>query len=143
MFCNRKLVLRTFILYVFCAVFLSFPVAGFAVESAEKTTADAEYASIDFNNVDITVFIKFISKLTGKNFIVDSRVKGNVTIISPTKLSVKDAYKVFESVLEINGFSTVESGKIIKIVPMPKASQLDVPFELIQHFSVSIVTLLV
>ncbi|MBC2704560.1 MAG: type II secretion system secretin GspD [Desulfobacula sp.] len=109
------------VLYVFCAVFLSFPVTGFAVEPAEKTTADAEYAAIDFNNVDITVFIKFISKLTGKNFIVDSRVKGNVTIISPTKLSVKDAYKVFESVLEINGFSTVESGKIIKIVPTPKA----------------------
>ena len=129
MFCNRKLALRTFILYVFCAVFLSFHVDSFANEPAEQTNepveqtnADAKYASIDFNNVDITVFIKFISKLTGKNFIVDSRVKGNVTIISPTKLSTKDAYKVFESVLEINGFSTVESGKIIKIIPTPKAT---------------------
>nr|MDA3787899.1 type II secretion system secretin GspD [Desulfobacula sp.] len=57
----------------------------------------------------------------GKNFVVDSRVKGNVTIISPTKISAKNAYKVFESVLEINGFSTVESGKIIKIIPTPSA----------------------
>nr|MDA3790111.1 type II secretion system secretin GspD [Desulfobacula sp.] len=42
-------------------------------------------------------------------------------IISPTKISVKNAYKVFQSVLDINGFSTVESGKIIKIVPTPRA----------------------
>jgi general secretion pathway protein D len=62
-----------------------------------------------------------MSKLTGKNFVVDNRVKGNVTIISPTKISVKDAYRVFESVLEINGFSSVEAGSVIKIVPAPNA----------------------
>ncbi|MEE4365131.1 MAG: type II secretion system secretin GspD [Desulfotignum sp.] len=86
-----------------------------------------EYVSIDFDNVDITVFIKFISKLTQKNFVVDNRIRGNVTIISPTKLSVKDAYKVFESVLEIHGFSTVEAGSVTKIVPIPdaKADNID------------------
>ncbi len=121
MFCCRKLVLPIFILYVFCAAVLIFPCNSFSAESSEKTGAESRYVSIDFNNVDINVFIKFISKLTGKNFVVDSRVKGNVTIISPTKISVKDAEKVFESVLEINGFATVESGKIIKIIPTPKA----------------------
>jgi len=121
MFYSRKLIWPVFILYVFCTAFLIFPYGGFAQEPSEKVNADSKYVSIDFNNVDINVFIKFISKLTGKNFVVDSRVKGNVTIISPTKISVKDAYKVFDSVLEINGFSTVESGKIIKIVPTPKA----------------------
>jgi len=80
-----------------------------------------EKVSIDFNNVDIRMFIKFISRLTGKNFVVDTRVKGRVTIISPSRLSVKDAYRVFESVLEMNGYSTVRSGKIIKIIPVPKA----------------------
>ncbi|MBW2539432.1 MAG: hypothetical protein JRE27_07490, partial [Deltaproteobacteria bacterium] len=54
------------------------------------------FITIDFNNVDITIFIKFISELTGKNFIVDRRVKGKVTIISPTKISVKEAYRVFQ-----------------------------------------------
>ncbi|WP_457551875.1 type II secretion system secretin GspD [Desulfobacula sp.] len=103
-----------------------FPNNNFANESLEQasskqTDSDSKFVSIDFNNVDITVFIKFMSKLTGKNFIVDNRVKGNVTIISPTKISVKNAYKVFESVLDINGFSTVKSGEIIKIVPTPKA----------------------
>ena len=67
------------------------------------------------------MFIKFISELTGKNFIVDRRVKGKVTIISPSKISVDEAYKVFESVLEVNGFATVKSGEITKIVPSPDA----------------------
>jgi general secretion pathway protein D len=66
--------------------------------------------SIDFNNVDISVFIKFISELTGKNFVIDQRVKGKVTIISPSRISVDEAYKVFESVLEVHGFATVETG---------------------------------
>jgi len=79
------------------------------------------YITIDFNNVDITIFIKFISELTGKNFIVDRRVKGKVTIISPTKISVKEAYRVFQSVLEVHGYSTVKAGQVIKIVPSPDA----------------------
>jgi general secretion pathway protein D len=79
------------------------------------------FVSIDFNNVDISVFIKFISELTGKNFVIDQRVKGKVTIISPSKISVDEAYKVFESVLDVHGFATVETGKLIKIIPSPDA----------------------
>ena len=120
----RKWVITGIFLYITCAVFLF----AFDVGAAEPVTpavnpveGDSSFVSIDFNNVDINVFIKFMSKLTGKNFVVDNRVKGNVTIISPTKISVKDAYRVFESVLEINGFSTVEAGSVIKIVPAPNA----------------------
>jgi general secretion pathway protein D len=79
------------------------------------------FVTIDFNNVDINVFIKFISELTGNNFVVDQRVKGNVTIISPTKISIREAYRVFESVLEVHGYSAVKAGKVIKIVPTPDA----------------------
>jgi len=87
----------------------------------EAAQVSGEYVSIDFDNVDIKIFIKFISKLTQKNFVVDSRVKGKVTVISPTKISTKEAYQVFESVLEINGFSTVASGRVIKVIPSPTA----------------------
>ena len=78
---------------------------------------DTRYVTIDFDNVDIGLFIKFISELTGKNFVVDKAVRGKVTIISPTKISVREAYKVFESVLDVHGFTTVPAGSIIKIVP--------------------------
>jgi general secretion pathway protein D len=90
-------------------------------ENADQGKSAERYVSIDFNNVDINVFIKFISELTGTNFIVDDKVKGKVTIISPAKISEKEAYKVFESVLEVHGFATVKSGEVTKIVSSPDA----------------------
>ena len=87
-----------------------------------QTQTDGEqFISIDFNNVDINILIKFMSELTGKNFVVDHRVRGKVTIISPSRISVNEAYKVFESVLEVHGFATVKAGKVIKIIPSPDA----------------------
>jgi general secretion pathway protein D len=79
------------------------------------------FVTIDFEEVDINLFIKYISELTGKNFIIDKAVRGNVTIVSPTKISVDEAYKVFESVLEVQGFTTVPAGPITKIVPSADA----------------------
>ena len=87
----------------------------------KRQEPDERYVTIDFDNVDIGIFIKFISELTGKNFVVDKGVRGKVTIISPTKISVKEAYKVFESVLEVHGFTTVPAGNITKIVPALQA----------------------
>ena len=81
------------------------------------------YVTIDFDNVDILTFIKFISELTGKNFVVDESVKGKVSVFSPRKISSEEAYKVFESVLEIHGLTTVPSGDVTKIVPSQLARE--------------------
>ena len=118
------------IIFLLISIFLvSFACLSFA--QTEKNTKGSgglkgkveskRFISIDFNNVDINVFIKFISELTGKNFVVDNKVKGKVTVISPSKISVKEAYKVFESVLEVHGYAAVEAGKVIKIIPSPEA----------------------
>jgi len=77
--------------------------------------------TIDFNDVDITVFIKFVSEMTGKNFIIDRAVKGKVTMISSSPISSKDLYQIFQSVLEVYGYATIASGSIIKIVPTIQA----------------------
>jgi general secretion pathway protein D len=98
-----------------------FWVASGMAQTTEKPESNDQFVSIDFNNVDINVFIKFMSELTGTNFVVDQRVRGKVTIISPSKISLKEAYKVFESVLEVHGYTTVQSGEIVKIVPSPDA----------------------
>ena len=82
-----------------------------------------KYVTIDFDNVDILAFIKFISELTGKNFVVDEAVKGKVSVFSPRKISSDEAYRVFESVLEIHGLTTVPSGDVIKIVPSQQARE--------------------
>ncbi len=82
--------------------------------------------TIDFDNVDIQLFIKYISELTGKNFVVDKAVQGNVTILSPSKISIEEAYKVFLSVLEVHGFTTVQAGSVIKIMPSARARSQNV-----------------
>lgn len=89
-------------------------------------TENGRFITIDFDNVDIQLFIKYISELTGKNFVVDKAVQGNVTIISPTKISVEDAYRVFQSVLEVHGFTTVEAGPVTKIMPSARARSQNV-----------------
>ena len=71
--------------------------AGVSV-AADSAGKSKRFITIDFENVDIHLFIKYISELTGRNFIIDKTVAGNITIISPTKISEEEAYRVFESV---------------------------------------------
>ncbi len=78
---------------------------------------------LNFNEVDISTMVKFISDLTGKNFILDDRVKGKISVYSPSKLSTEEAYNVFTSVLELKGFTVVQSGRVAKIVPSAAAKQ--------------------
>ena len=78
---------------------------------------------LNFNEVDISTMVKFISDLTGKNFILDDRVKGKISVYSPSKLTTEEAYNVFTSVLELKGFTVVQSGKVAKIVPSASAKQ--------------------
>jgi len=82
--------------------------------------------SMDFDNVDIRLVIKYISDLTGKNFIVDNDVRGTVTVISPTMIPLDEAYKVFESILEVRGFTAVPSGKVIKVSTKRLGSQRNI-----------------
>ena len=71
--------------------------------------------SFDFPNAEITDVIKAISELTGKNFIIDPGVRGKITIVAPTKITVAEAYKAFLSALAINGLTVVPSGGFLKI----------------------------
>ncbi len=90
----------------------------FARANPEDITAEnfpETIESFDFPNVEITDVIKAISELTGKNFIIDSTVRGKITILAPSKITVSEAYKAFLSALAINGFTVVPSGGFLKI----------------------------
>ncbi|WP_298268590.1 type II secretion system secretin GspD [Geobacter sp.] len=78
---------------------------------------------LNFNDVDIATMVKFISDLTGKNFVMDERVKGKISVYSPSKLSTEEAFNVFTSVLELKGFTVVPAGKVYKILPTATAKQ--------------------
>ncbi len=85
--------------------------------------AYAKGVILNFNDVDISTMVKFISDLTGRNFIMDERVKGKISVYSPAKLSTDEAFNVFTSVLELKGFTMVPSGRVYKIVPTSVAKQ--------------------
>jgi general secretion pathway protein D len=89
----------------------------------EKAKGKEKKVTFNFVDVDITAVVKFISEVTGKNFVFDEKVKGNITIIAPSKLSVDDAFSLFTSVLELKGFTIIPSGKVYKIVPVSQAKQ--------------------
>ncbi len=82
-----------------------------------------ELITMNFEDADIRILVKFISELTQKNFIIDDKIKGKVTIVSPEKVTVDEAYSVFKSILEVKGFTLVPTGKVVKIVPSGEAKQ--------------------
>lgn len=88
----------------------------------EPDSAD-KMVSLDFDKVDIRVFIKTIGHLTGINFLIDDKVSGTVTLISPTQVRLAEVYKILESVLQVKGFAAVPSGAIVKIVPRADATK--------------------
>ena len=91
-------------------------------QSPSVSSPDAKrLVSLDFDNVDLPVLIKFIGELTMKNFVIDEQVRGKVTLFSPTKIPVEKAYDVFLSVLEMKGFKVIPAGVVSKIVPLAVA----------------------
>ncbi len=95
-----------------------------AMSAPARGAEDEGTISMNFSNADIMVVIKYISEMTGKNFVVNDKVVGKVTILSPKKVTKGEAYKVFESILSVYGFTAVPSGSAIKIVPTTEARQL-------------------
>lgn len=89
--------------------------------------ARAEPVTLNLKDADIGAVIGTISEITGKNFIVDPRVKGKITIISSRPMESDEVYQVFLSVLDVYGFSAVPSGKVVKIIPDANAKQIAVP----------------
>ncbi len=86
-----------------------------AVEGRQSLQGRARVA-VDFNDVDLPVFVRFISELTGKNFVLDDKIKGKVTVYSPTKVNVNEAYNMFLATLEVQRLAAVPKGRVIQIV---------------------------
>ena len=74
-------------------------------------------ASLNLKNADIHSLIETVALATGKNFIVDPRVQGKVTVISSTAVSADEIYQVFLSVLDVHGFIAAPTGSSTKILP--------------------------
>jgi general secretion pathway protein D len=91
------------------------------------TSVYAEKVTLNFKGADIKAVITSVADITGKNFIVDPRVKGKVTVISKRSLNKREVYQVFLSVLEVHGYTAIPSGRTIKIVPDADAKHSGMP----------------
>ena len=84
---------------------------------APTRQADPDVVTLNFVNADIEGVVKAVSEITGKNFVLDPRVKGTVNIVSARPMSRALVYEVFLSALRLQGYAAVDERGIIKIVP--------------------------
>lgn len=71
----------------------------------------------NLQDADIRAVVQTISQLINKNFIIDPRVQGKVTLISAKPMTVDEMYNVFLSMLQVLNYVAIPAGNIIKIVP--------------------------
>ena len=78
----------------------------------------------NYKDADLSQIIEAVSAVTGKNFIVDPRVRAQVTMLSSTPMTPPAFYEAFLSILQVHGFVAVATGDVVKIVPDANARQL-------------------
>jgi type II secretory pathway component GspD/PulD (secretin) len=93
------------------------------VLAGHATASDGHLVAVDFEHVELRIFIRVVSEATGRIFLVDDQVRGQVSIRFTNKIPVDQLYEVLESVLEVKGYAAVPAGYITKIVPLSTAKQ--------------------
>ena len=87
----------------------------------------AETVTLNLKDADIGALISTVAEVTHRNFVVDPRVKGKVTVISSRPMDSDEVYQVFLSILKVHGFAAIPSGAVTKIVPDVNAKQDSIP----------------
>lgn len=101
--------------------------AIFLVVFSFSTWAQEETYTVSFNDSDIEEVIRFVADVTGKNVVIDPRVKGKVKVISKAPLNKEELYNLLLSVLELHGFSAFESNDLLRVVPVKEVRSSPVP----------------
>jgi len=107
--------------------FLSSCLLALGLLFTQVSYAAENQITLNLKDADIRALISTVSKFTGKNFVVDPRVKAKVTVVSSITMSEDEVYEVFLSVLQVHGYAAVPVGSIIKIVPEVNAKQGPLP----------------
>ena len=92
---------RTRVLFLFLALVLFLPEIHWA---KGPSSPQRQGITLDFSDVDLPVLVRFISELTGKNFVLDEKVKGKIYLLSPSKVSRTEAFRTFLSALQLKGY---------------------------------------
>ena len=84
----------------------------------------ADTVSINFREADIRSVIEAVAEITGKSFVLDPRVRGEITIISPEPIESELLYEAVLSALQVQGFQAVDDGAVIRVVPFAQSFQI-------------------
>lgn len=101
--------------------------AAFALSVASIAWAQQTDVTLNWKDADIRKVVEAVSEVTGKNFIIDPRVTGKVTLLSATPMSSDAFYEAFLSILQVHGYVAIASGDLIKILPDATARQFAGP----------------
>ncbi len=123
--CNNSVLLLFLGIAAFIAIIIT-PLQPISAQDVEQDTNEETFV-LNLKNTDIRALIETVSKRTGRNFIVDPRVKATVNVISSEPVNADKLYQLFQSVLQIHGFAAVQAGSFTKIVPTSVGVQSAVP----------------
>ena len=122
---------RLFLIIIIINMFITSAGLSANVERADAAKNNGKkpdnQVTLNLQDVDIRVLINTVAEVSGKNFVVDPRVKGKVSVISGAALSGDQLYDVFLSILEVHNFSAVDSGNLVKILPSNVIKQRPTP----------------
>lgn len=92
----------------------------------QTVPAQGQQATItpNYKDAELSQIVEAVSEITGKNFIIDPRVRANVTMLSSTPMSPDAFYEAFLAILQVHGFVAVPAGRVIKIIPDANARQV-------------------
>lgn len=85
--------------------------------------------TLNLENAELASLIQTVSQRTGRNFIVDPRVRAQVTVISSQPVNDRELYEIFETILAVHGYAAIESGDVTRIVPSATAKQSAIPVQ--------------
>ena len=100
-------------------------------QAAQRPAPEGSHADgtvhLNFRNIDILEMVTLMSELTGRNFLVDDKVRGRMTLIAPQPVTRAEAYQIFLAALAMQGFTVVSQGPISTIVPLRDAKTSPLP----------------
>lgn len=103
--------------------------AALLVSFVLATAAWAQSWKINLRDADMTAFIAEVAEITGRNFAVDPRVKGTVTVVSSRPLTREEVYNLFTGVMAVNNVLVVPEGNVTKLIPDASVRSTNVPFD--------------
>ncbi len=80
--------------------------------------------SLNLRDADLRSFVEIVAQATARNFTLDNRVQGTVTVIAPGTVTEEALYEIFLNVLELNRLTIIEGDAVDRIVPLDLAREL-------------------